>query len=275
MDLLSQLENIHADVPVRDLDSTSLGTNLTPYQRRIQSELECDDDCPLRAGLSYNEDPPLPLPKDALSLTRGEASAQLYTPIKEWQTRLLQLHPGEFGTISTASLVVVDIIHLPGSVLHNEQRRVDYTALSYTWGRGEFRRSIWLNSVQCPITESLYAFLQRYRSAQESLYIWIDSLCINQFDLKEKSAQVGQMLTIYQKAKSVTVWLGEESTYTKLAVAFIKWSSDGHNMDAHPDKCFLNVSDLLNGIEDLCTRQWIRRIVRISSHSFFPKVRVL
>ena len=37
--------------------------------------------------------------------------------------------------------------------------------------------------------------------------LWVDAVCINQEDVKERSAQVGLMSQIYQKAKQVIVWL--------------------------------------------------------------------
>jgi hypothetical protein len=40
--------------------------------------------------------------------------------------------------------------------------------------------------------------------------IWIDSLCINQADLVEKSQQVKRMGNIYSEAERVVSWLGED-----------------------------------------------------------------
>jgi hypothetical protein len=54
-----------------------------------------------------------------------------------------------------------------------------------------------MNEIAFPITENLYAFLQRFRSTEATSYIWIDALCINQLDLLEKAVQVSNMLTIY------------------------------------------------------------------------------
>lgn len=41
--------------------------------------------------------------------------------------------------------------------------------------------------------------------------LWVDQICINQDDLKEKSQQVSLMGTIYRWAWSTLVWLGEEA----------------------------------------------------------------
>ena len=42
------------------------------------------------------------------------------------------------------------------------------------------------------------------------MLLWIDSICINQSDLAEKSSQVNLMRRIYRKAKRVIVWLGKD-----------------------------------------------------------------
>ena len=47
----------------------------------------------------------------------------------------------------------------------------------------------------------------------ETFFIWIDALCINQDDIKERSNQVKAMREIYQKAKSVRIWFGTELVY--------------------------------------------------------------
>lgn len=67
------------------------------------------------------------------------------------------------------------------------------------------------------VSQSLYdALLQlRKRLAQE---YWIDALCINQRDDKEKSSQVQMMGQIYRKAKLVLVWLG--TVPTSLSVGY-------------------------------------------------------
>lgn len=48
--------------------------------------------------------------------------------------------------------------------------------------------------------------------------VWIDALCISQDDIAERSATVMAMDQIYSHAKCVTVWLGREDMFGKLAI---------------------------------------------------------
>ena len=84
------------------------------------------------------------------------------------------------------------LTYLSGAVLHERQEHVQYTALSYTWGAEVFPRTIKINDVDFPVTENLYAFFQRARLLENTMYLWIDALCINQLDLEEKSYQVSR-----------------------------------------------------------------------------------
>ena len=82
-----------------------------------------------------------------------------------------------------------------------------YQALSYTWGQPD--RS---NRVHCEddeyvnVTPSLLAALLHLQR-RKPVTLWVDAICINQEDYKERSRQVSLMCQIYNKAKQVIVWL--------------------------------------------------------------------
>lgn len=58
------------------------------------------------------------------------------------------------------------------------------------------------------ITPNLRDALRKW-SGTPTLW-WIDAICINQQDILERNQQVDLMATIYQKATTVRVWLGED-----------------------------------------------------------------
>jgi hypothetical protein len=51
--------------------------------------------------------------------------------------------------------------------------------------------------------------------------LWVDAICINQNDIRERSEQVSIMGKIYQLANEVVVWLGSEKENSKIAIDFI------------------------------------------------------
>jgi hypothetical protein len=88
------------------------------------------------------------------------------------------------------------------------------TALSYCWGDPTKQKPIMVDNAQLHVTANLYAALYRLRRPTEKRYIWIDAVCINQTDDKEKSQQVQMMRQIYCGACRTVVWLGEGTEAT-------------------------------------------------------------
>jgi hypothetical protein len=59
------------------------------------------------------------------------------------------------------------------------------------------------------ITTNLHAGLRSFRLNNEThIFIWVDMLCINQFDLNERSYQVRFMDQVFSRATRVIAWLG-------------------------------------------------------------------
>jgi hypothetical protein len=130
-------------------------------------------------------------------------------------------------------------IHCSLSEVELESPGIAYTALSYVWGDyrapalGEYnpdraRQEFGINcdGLEILVTLNLYQFLEqqsRRIGATEKVYYWIDQICINQQDMKEKSSQVSIMDQIYKSAKHVIAWLGPEDSFTKEAVRTIKY----------------------------------------------------
>ena len=86
-----------------------------------------------------------------------------------------------------------------------------YDALSYVWGDPRETASIRLNGKRHQVTVNLEVALH-YLRGTEARVMWIDAICINQQDLREKNYQVQRMRSIYLNARVVVIWLGEEGT---------------------------------------------------------------
>ena len=85
----------------------------------------------------------------------------------------------------------------------------DYTAISYTWGSSEERKTIIINGVHVTVGRNLAAALDRLRSIHVCK-IWVDAVCINQDDIDERNAQVMRIRDIFSQSFAVTIWLGED-----------------------------------------------------------------
>ena len=83
----------------------------------------------------------------------------------------------------------------------------EYYALSYAWGT-KFRE---VPSLGLRITDNLFSALSNLAEEKPRLW-WIDALCIDQQNVKEKNEQVKLMHEIYGKAEQVCIWLGEPDT---------------------------------------------------------------
>ncbi|KAI1277510.1 heterokaryon incompatibility protein-domain-containing protein [Xylaria sp. FL0933] len=78
----------------------------------------------------------------------------------------------------------------------------DFVALSYYWGDHNALKRIVLSGDLVPITFNLYKALEELRR-REFYRVWVDDLCINQYDDEERSRQVLRMGAIYRSASLV------------------------------------------------------------------------
>jgi hypothetical protein len=110
-----------------------------------------------------------------------------------------------------------------------------YIALSYTWGDTNDTVPVLCNGRVIAVTRNLKEALWQFRedrkrlvrlksstmSRSQSLNFWVDAICINQTNKKEKSFQVGLMAEIYQRAHHVFAWLGPADRSSDLAIRCI------------------------------------------------------
>ncbi|KAF3031840.1 hypothetical protein E8E12_001761 [Didymella heteroderae] len=73
------------------------------------------------------------------------------------------------------------------------------------------------------IGKNLASFLQHIRDTERpSETMWIDAICINQADIRERNIHVVKMGDIYRKADKVIVWLGPQYDDSDLALQLLK-----------------------------------------------------
>jgi hypothetical protein len=137
-----------------------------------------------------------------------------------------------------------------------------YECLSYVWGSPEDKKTIFIDGARLDVTSNLYASLRRLRDPELTRTIWIDAICINQEDLKERSEQVRFMAKIYAYARQVLAWLGEEADGSNEVMEQIRAEAD-QRIRSQSHSSILNQTD--TGVSDISmrlflTRPWFRRI---------------
>ncbi|OAL49154.1 hypothetical protein IQ07DRAFT_72026 [Pyrenochaeta sp. DS3sAY3a] len=101
-----------------------------------------------------------------------------------------------------------------------------YVALSYCWGEEFPKRTIEINGEDFEVGENLHHFLCHTRATgihpwdERETCIWIDQICVDQSNNKEKSYFVGFMSTIFSNATSVLSWLGNDPNSEQAARDF-------------------------------------------------------
>ena len=113
--------------------------------------------------------------------------------------RLLYLEPGAPNQSLKACLETVKIGEAP-----------PYEAISYAWGNKQEVERILVGDTSLDIPKSLHTAIRRVRSPDKPLILWADAICINQFDVNERSHQVSIMGHIFRKADRVLVWIGND-----------------------------------------------------------------
>lgn len=100
---------------------------------------------------------------------------------------------------------------------------VPYEALSYCWGTAPAAYEVWVDGRKKYIQQNLYIALLALRQSDEDKLLWVDAICIDQDNHKEKGHQVGHMRRIYENAEEVIVWLGPSNAEINSLMDQVKW----------------------------------------------------
>ena len=105
-----------------------------------------------------------------------------------------------------------------------------YDALSYTWGTALKLENLYHMSMDSAaldssgdimeITQNLHGALVQLRDRVVRRRLWVDAVCIDQANIKERGEQVQIMRRIFTNATHVWIWLGLEESSTSDAVSY-------------------------------------------------------
>lgn len=192
----------------------------------------------------------------ASNVTEIGKSIYQNSPLENGQIRLLEICPSEERQGS--DLIRINMF----SVFLDDDLK--YDALSYRWECSTGHRYIFVNGVRTPVMENLFCALKEIRSAfasqnsPTSQNLWVDSICIDQASIEERTKQVGLMGQIYSNASIVRVWIGSPgSTNVRAAFDFIEDTSRLENV--YP-MTVGNTSSGIKAITELLDRSYWNRM---------------
>lgn len=98
-------------------------------------------------------------------------------------------------------------------------KRPIYEALSYTWWSEKEPELAYIQDQQQRVSSqyilqiggNLACALRHLRQRDKCRTLWIDAICIDQSNIREREEQVARMAQIYKSAHRVVVWLGDSN----------------------------------------------------------------
>jgi hypothetical protein len=119
----------------------------------------------------------------------------VYKPLNpsKREIRLFHLNP----TSDSSEIVTGTIVHVSLDGNFDCDADTCYNTVSYAWGNLELCKKVLVDGCTLPVTHNAESALRSMRKAEETRRIWIDSICIDQTNLEERSQQVMLMGSIY------------------------------------------------------------------------------
>ncbi|KAH7396065.1 heterokaryon incompatibility protein-domain-containing protein [Cadophora sp. MPI-SDFR-AT-0126] len=141
------------------------------------------------------------------------------------------------------------------SIAHHKLGSVRYEALSYEWGLpATSDPEISIDGHPLRVRRNLRDALLYIRAQDRDRYLWVDALCIDQENGRERNHQVSIMGRIFNQAYQVVVWLGLATNSSERAMHIIErlyhGSSDFDQLRP----------DILHDIHALCSRSYWQRL---------------
>jgi hypothetical protein len=177
---------------------------------------------------------------------------ELWRPLKAANREIRLCRLASSGRFAEPPSVTLEVVSLDSDIR--------YDALSYAWGDRSEDTSIYVQGCEVRVSINVEKALRYLRHPFQDQLIWIDSLCISQSDLSERSAQILLMKFVYSKAQAVRVWLGEAANSSDKAFEILSKLGNG------TDLCDVNINgrllipDDLESIRHLGERQWWDRL---------------
>jgi hypothetical protein len=128
-----------------------------------------------------------------------------HRPLSDGDIRLLKVTPSEvrIGQVATKVIPHCSIEHAK----FNLDIKPLYVAISYTWEHSTDTLDISIDGADFAVHRNVYDLLLKCQGLKASMTIWLDAICIDQTNAREKSKEVRHMHEIYREAQCVISWL--------------------------------------------------------------------
>lgn len=179
--------------------------------------------------------------KPALAKNASDLPRFQHQPLADpWrQIRLLKILPNSSNYRDVVEHEIEDDIQCT-LVTYYWVRGFQFTAISYVWGDTARSWPITIDGKTCLVGRNcLYALQQSRCYLGVYSLIWIDAICIDQQDNREKSAQVSIMGDIFKAATLVLACVGEEAGDSRVLVDAMHHFEDVRHQQerSSPDLC--------------------------------------
>ena len=136
--------------------------------------------------------------------------------IDKWLSTCLRLHGPGCSPVYTEDLQGIRLIDVlePRKIINYPERGCEYVALSYVWG-GVAQKSFRLGSTLGRLPQTIEDAIACVRILGKR-YLWVDSVCIDQLNEREKRDQIGRVWSIYRGAYITIIALSSTSADTGL-----------------------------------------------------------
>ncbi|KAF2787021.1 hypothetical protein K505DRAFT_367724 [Melanomma pulvis-pyrius CBS 109.77] len=152
-------------------------------------------------------------PPDTTDSTKSSACSHCSDTHRSYQYQDLNFELGQEIRLISLQPDTLDapvrckIVH---ANLKDAEHKLPYTAISYTWatenGNDSKTQLIYCSDgTVLHVTLNCEAALRRLRKRGLGFHVWVDSICINQENVRERNHQVNLMDLIYSKALSVHI----------------------------------------------------------------------
>lgn len=123
-----------------------------------------------------------------------------YLALSKDEIRLFLLFPGKQSEPIHGMIFTVPSIKDAGN----------FRTLSYEWGERKKEKQILTENGVLKIWGSLHSLIMTLREEESPAVFWIDAICINQIDDKEKIQQIRLLPEIFQHASRTLAFLGSD-----------------------------------------------------------------